>query len=158
MYYYCFTIRKCSNVKTVKTLPLLFKVYDSYVKFIKNLHPSVHIEYHYEYTVPASGQYNLHLHSIIKSKIELYPKLKQKRGYSLKFEKAKNETAWNLYITKKPYTQKEITQLVTILLCYSPFGDSENSENLSESYAPALSVLEDTVIDSVSDESVEILE
>lgn len=114
MKYYCLTVRKCSNVKTVKSIDSTLEVYDTVIKYIKSLSETTHIEYHYEYTVPKQGQYNLHFHSMIKTDVPIY--LKGKKGYTFKLEEVRSKAAWQAYITKHAYTKEDIKKLLTALM------------------------------------------
>lgn len=115
MKYYTFTIRKCSNTKTIKTLKTVFKVYESYLNYFKKMDSKIHIEYHYEYTAPAKGQYNVHLHAMIKTPNKI-PYIRPKKGYSIQLQICKNKAAWQAYITKNPYTKEQIEKLITMYI------------------------------------------
>lgn len=118
MQYYTFTIRKCSNSKSISVLKRTLNFYESVIKYIKGVHEKVDCRYHYEYTIHEKDSYNVHLHAMIKypnnAKVKLY--FKGKQGFSIRYEKCDVKEAWDCYISKSPYTRQRIEELISALL------------------------------------------
>lgn len=104
-YYYAFTMRKNSGVKTVKAALREFDVYERYMENLKVLNKTEikHIRYHYENKYMGNGRWNLHVHAMIKTyKFNIAPPLRRtyRKGYQIDLEQCRSRIAWQAYITK----------------------------------------------------------
>lgn len=111
MNYYCFTMRKCTPVKTHKQAVRVISDYEYYLQKMKILDEGMHIEYHYECVDKLNGSYNVHLHAMLKTPNK-YIRIEQKKGFSIRCEQVRCKQAWNLYITKSHTTKDEILNMI----------------------------------------------
>lgn len=114
MKYYCLTIKKCVPSKTISNVKTVMKVYDTYLRYIKSLSESTHIEHHYEYVSKKNGSYNVHFHAMIKTEQNIF--LRGKKGYSINLSETRSKAAWKKYITKNPYTAQQMLDLISTLI------------------------------------------
>lgn len=144
MHYYCFTIRKCSPAKTVKTVERTMLIYESYLNYLKRMDEKMEVEYHYECVTNLKGSFNVHLHAMLKTPSTRTPYVKHKKGYSIRLEKCQSPTAWKMYITKDNKTKDDIINYVSHTITVTPTLTATNdtdSEDLSIPDAPEMNVL-----------------
>lgn len=130
MYYYCLTLRKCSPIRSHQ-VDRLIKSYHSYIKNMQKDDEKLEIDFHYEVETKKNGKYNVHIHGMFRTP-NAFIKAKPKRGYSIRVERIKSKMAWIAYMTKKPYTSKEIKEYIRMLEATS----SPSEEYISEPDAP----------------------
>lgn len=109
--YYCLTIRKCSGVKTHKQALRVLNYYEHIINNIK-MNETTHVEYHFEVEGLLRERKNVHIHAMIKAKQT--PTIKRTKGFSVCLEKCRSQQAWNVYITKRPWSKQMILDLFQI--------------------------------------------
>lgn len=102
-------------MKTKKTLVRVFTDYEYYLNQLKLGDLKMNLDYHYEMIEKKNLSFNIHVHGMIKTPSN-FVHVKPKKGWSIKIERCKSRTAWNCYITKKPYGKEYIIQYVTNVL------------------------------------------
>lgn len=139
MNYYCLTIRKCTPCKNAKQAERCFREYEYIISCIRKDHEDAHIEYHYECIEKNNGTYNIHLHGMIKTKVDqMY--MNSRKGYSIRLERTRSRQAWEVYITKGPMRKRDILDHIIMMeLPPEPISDDESErECLDEQYKKKL--------------------
>lgn len=112
-YYFAFTMRKNSGVKTIKSAIRTFNYYEYYIKGLEKNNNEIikKIDYYFENKYMGNGRWNLHVHAIIKTnKFKSLPsiKYKYKKGFQILIELCWSKKGWKKYITKSvKYGSKE---------------------------------------------------
>lgn len=111
---WCFTMRKCSNIKSVKALKGLFEKYNMILNRIRRL-AKQDIEYHYEIVYPKAARkpnLNVHVHGMFLTTPGVDVKLQPVKSYHIHIERVRSQLAWVTYITKQSIEEDDIQQLV----------------------------------------------
>lgn len=144
MNYYAITIRKCAPVRNLNTLDVAFRVYESYLNFIKKSDEKADVRYHYESVANKSGTFNVHLHAMVRTPNLLF--LSQKKGYHLYVHPCKSSKNWLRYITKNQFTKEQIKTL--LLTKNNPtIHMLEDFRNIGYNQDPSTELLNDSDID-----------
>lgn len=120
---WCFTLRKCSNIKSVKALKGLFEKYNMILNRIRERAKQA-IEYHYEIVYPKVARkpnLNVHVHGMFLTTPGVEVKLPPVKSYHIHIEQVRSELAWRTYITKQSIDEADIEELVK-----EYFSDPEN--------------------------------
>lgn len=135
MYYYAFTIRCMSFIRTLPT----YETFNSMITHFKTKYTWTDVRHHLEIVEKKNGNHNVHIHGMISTPRKLSRRMMEsvlKDGYVLtNFGFVNSKGAWTCYITK---SEGEVQHLEYLLSAGTgPDEVREDEDNLLSDTPPS---------------------